>query len=143
MKFKNKNMLLLVAVMGSIIAASSQATPCVANGLELFPAAYDGKDSSSELKFLTKDPFLLDIESYHLDPDKRLVQIKITKSSSIELGKITENFIEKRLAIVVDGNVASAPVIKTKITGQELAITFDSDQSLVEFGKVLEANTNC
>jgi preprotein translocase subunit SecD len=48
---------------------------------------------------------------------KSMVEITFTQQGGEKLGKLTGDWIEKRLAILVDDKFIAAPIIKTKITG--------------------------
>jgi preprotein translocase subunit SecD len=44
------------------------------------------------------------------------VAISFTEQGQEKMGKLTEGWVGKRLAVLLDGKVVSAPVLKTKIT---------------------------
>jgi len=60
------------------------------------------------------------IDSQYNEP---YVSIKFDKKGSRDFAKVTEENIKKRLAIVLDNKVYSAPVIQDKIAGGEARIT--------------------
>jgi preprotein translocase subunit SecD len=45
------------------------------------------------------------------------IEIRFSDRGSEKMGRLTEEWLEKKLAILVDGRLVAAPVIRSKITG--------------------------
>lgn len=63
------------------------------------------------------------IASGGMESGQAVVNLALKSSGARKFGRVTGRNIEKRLAIVLDSTVYSAPVIKSKITGGEAQIT--------------------
>jgi preprotein translocase subunit SecD len=59
------------------------------------------------------------VDQKTLDP---IIDIRLTEAGTKKIGKLTEDNIGKLLAVVVDGKVISAPVIRAKV-GEHAVIT--------------------
>lgn len=144
MKMEIKPLLVLVSVLSSLATAQAAGKePCSTKGLDLFPAEYAAGSSESDLRFLTASPFQLSILNYELVPESRLVRLTLSKKSAKELSKLSEKFLEKRLAVVVDGQVVSSPVIRQKISGDSLAVTFHDLAGYEAFAATVAASETC
>jgi protein-export membrane protein SecD len=74
------------------------------------------------------------------DPTQLNVVFRLNRRGSMEFGRVTGDNVGRRLAIVLDGRVRSAPVIQTKIAGGEGRITgLDSDDEANDLSIVLRA----
>ncbi len=121
----------------------------VPRGTELL---YQDKEDR-ETQRVTKIPFLVkkrslltgayltdakvEIDSQYNEP---YVSIKFDKKGARIFAKITEENVKKRLAIVLDNKVYSAPVIQEKIPGGEARITGSfTDQEARDLAIVLRA----
>jgi preprotein translocase subunit SecD len=51
---------------------------------------------------------------------KPTVEITFTKKGAIKIGKVTEEHLDKPLAILIDGKVVSAPIIRSKLSQKAL-----------------------
>jgi preprotein translocase subunit SecD len=59
-----------------------------------------------------------DVTKSEVTDDERgrvAVAVEFTKRGRANIGKLTEGWIDKRLAVFVDGKIVSTPVIKSKI----------------------------
>jgi preprotein translocase subunit SecD len=59
------------------------------------------------------------------------VLVTLTEKGKERFARLTEGSIGKRLAVVVDGKIVAAPVVRTKISGGSLVITgnFDAEEA--------------
>jgi preprotein translocase subunit SecD len=53
----------------------------------------------------------------------RAVSIRLTKEGSKKIAQLTQRHLNKPLAILVNGQVISAPVVRSKITGENILLT--------------------
>ena len=101
------------------------------------------------LYFLRKKPELTGADvatarvGINLDPDRPNapgVTLTLTRGGSTVFSRVTGANIGRQLAIVLDGNVRSAPVIKTKIPRGEASITGNfTDKEAADLSIVLRA----
>lgn len=74
------------------------------------------------------------------DPTQLNVAFRLNRRGAMEFSRLTGDNIGRRLAIVLDGKVRSAPVIQSKIPGGEGRITgLDSDDEANDLSIVLRA----
>jgi preprotein translocase subunit SecD len=52
-----------------------------------------------------------------------VIEIVLTKEGQKKLAKLTEEHVDKPLAILVDGKVIAAPVVRDKVPGEKAIIT--------------------
>ncbi len=57
------------------------------------------------------------------------IDLTFTSEGRKRFAEVTRHSIDKRLAIIIDGHVVSAPVIRTEISGGKAIITGDFGQS--------------
>ncbi|MGH7294527.1 MAG: SecDF P1 head subdomain-containing protein, partial [Polyangiaceae bacterium] len=63
------------------------------------------------------------------------VAVTLSDAGGRRFADVTEQWVNRRLAILVDGHVDSAPVVKSRIAGGRLSITMgagDPDQQLAD-----------
>jgi hypothetical protein len=89
-----------------------------------------------------------DVETADVALDKQTrepyVAVKLTNEGAKKFETVTEEWVDRRLAIVLDGQVESAPMIRTKIAGGRLSITMghgDPEKQLAD-AKRLERALN-
>ncbi len=103
---------------------------------------YRTQDGKSEALFLTPE-VLLDAPSIksarvqHNSDTQPAVQITLTPAGAQKFGEVTEKLLNKRIAIIVEGRVASAPVIRSAIYGGELILTVSTDKEADEMAAQL------
>jgi preprotein translocase subunit SecD len=74
------------------------------------------------------------------DPSRLNVGFRLNRQGAIVFGRFTGENIGRRIAIVLDQKVRSAPVVQTKIPGGEGRITgLDSDEEAADLAIVLRA----
>jgi preprotein translocase subunit SecD len=82
---------------------------------------------------LTRD----DVTEARIDKDERgrpAVTLKFSPAASERMGKLSESLLNRQLAILVDGALTSAPVVRSKITSAALIsgdLTDDQVQRIV------------
>jgi len=66
------------------------------------------------------------------------VDAEFDKADASKLGDVTGKAVEKQLAILLDGKVLSAPVVKEPLTGGKVAFAFgtasEAEQVVAELG---------
>ncbi len=67
------------------------------------------------------------------------VEVVFTEEGRQKFASLTKNNVEKHLAIIVDGEIVSAPIIKTPITGGMARITGDFSEA--EANRIAEGIT--
>jgi preprotein translocase subunit SecD len=55
--------------------------------------------------------------------DQAMVEIRLTEKGQKKFARATERHVNKPLAILVNGKVVSAPIVRDKITGENLQLT--------------------
>ena len=70
--------------------------------------------------------------------ERQTVVAEFDKADARRLGDVTGKAVEKQLAILLDGKVLSAPVVKEPLTGGNMAFTFgtaaEAEQVAAELG---------
>lgn len=56
-------------------------------------------------------------------PDEQAYAIRLTRAAATRFEEVTGAAIGRRLAVVIDGKVAMAPVIRTRIVGGQVVVT--------------------
>lgn len=89
-------------------------------------ASFDGVRSM----LLEGEPIITEADVLHADvvldsgpPDRYSVRVTLKPNAGERFRVATRNAIQRRIAIVVDGRIDSAPVVKAEIGGGRLTIT--------------------
>lgn len=74
-------------------------------------------------------------------PGRPEIDVTFTPKGSKQFTEVTRHSINKRLAIIIDGQLVSAPVIKSEITGGKAMISgnFTRDEALALSNKINQA----
>lgn len=103
---------------------------------------YRMQDGQVEALFLMPE-VLLDASSIksaradHVSNNESVVRITLTGAGAQKFGEMTEKLLNKRIGIVVEGRVVSAPVIRSAIYGGELILTVPTDKEANEMAAKL------
>jgi preprotein translocase subunit SecD len=84
-----------------------------------------------------------DIEEAKAGKDERMrpmVGITLTRQGGEKMGRLTGDWVGKRLAILVDGRLVSAPVVRTKITNAALILGDFTEAEARQIARSLQAN---
>ncbi|MCP5560535.1 MAG: hypothetical protein H7A55_22570 [Verrucomicrobiaceae bacterium] len=115
--------------LASLWSFSQAAEPVIAMRL-LSPTPHEGVSemkTGDEMVWVEKEILIddNDIASAALGADRNgpIVTIKFTKEGSERFAKVTKASIGMRLAIIHDGKILMAPVIRDEITGGEAILS--------------------
>ena len=72
--------------------------------------------------------------------DRQTVVAEFDKADSNKLGDVTRKALEKRLAVLLNGKVISAPVVKGPLTGGKVAFTFGTASEAGQVAAALGAS---
>jgi hypothetical protein len=70
------------------------------------------------------------------------VVAEFDKADASMLGDVTGKALEKQLAILLDGKVLSAPVVKEPLTGGNLSLAFETASEAEQVAAELDASTS-
>ncbi|MDR1190752.1 MAG: hypothetical protein LBK60_03685 [Verrucomicrobiales bacterium] len=105
-----------------------------------------GDAANGQTFFVSKEKILDDrdvISAQMIERDDTFsVNLKLTENGKEKFAKLTKETIGKRLAILLNGKLYSAPVVRTEITGGELEISYfafttkaEAKELIAAFGK--------
>ncbi len=72
--------------------------------------------------------------------DRQTVVAEFDKADSNKLGDVTRKALEKRLAVLLNGKVISAPVVKAPLTGGKVAFAFGTASEAGQVAAALGAS---
>ncbi len=128
--------LLLASLVGILAIACSTKTPAkVGVDKDISVAIYSTTERGGAID--TVSPCLLE-ETVHISellgyPDDDGITMPFTLSDTAKYAEITGNNLEKRIAISVNGQVLSTPVVKMKIENGACSVMLDEAQTKVLF----------
>lgn len=123
---------LLASLVGILAIACSAKTPAkVSVDKDLSVAIYSTTERAGAID--TVSPCLL-TETVHISellryPDANGITMSFTLSDTAKYAEITEDNLEKRIAISVNGKVLSTPVVKMKIENGACSVMLDEKQT--------------
>ena len=123
---------LLASLVGILAIACSAKTPAkVSVDKDLSVAIYSTTERAGSID--TVSPCLL-TEPVHISellryPDDNGITMPFTLSNTAKYAEITEDNLEKRIAISVNGQVLSTPVVKMKIENGACSVILDEKQT--------------
>ena len=91
---------------------------------------------------------LLSVESItaawveHNSEGEPIVRIKFTAAGTEKFGELTQKLLNRRMAILLEGQVISAPVIRTPICGGDVILTARTEESAAEIAAKLNPPPN-
>lgn len=88
---------------------------------------------------LTGDSIVSALAAFNPDENRYFVQLKLDKAGAVVFDALTAANTKKRVAIVLDDNVDSAPVIQSRIPGGNVSITLGGSRTSQEILKEAEA----
>lgn len=127
---------LLASLVGVLAIACSAKTPAkVSVDKDISVAVYPTTEREGAID--TISPCLLE-ETVHISellryPDNDGITMPFTLSDTAKYAEITGNNLEKRIAISVNGQVISTPVVKMKIENGACSVILDEKQAKVLF----------
>jgi preprotein translocase subunit SecD len=103
---------------------------------------YRKPDGKNEALFLMPEvlldaPSIKSARADHNGKGEPAVRIALTQAGAQKFGELTEKLVNKRIGIIVSGQVVSAPVIRTAIYGGELIVTVPTDKEAAEMAAKL------
>ena len=123
---------LLASLVGVLAIACSAKTPAkVSVDKDISVAVYPTTEREGAIA--TISPCLLE-ETVHISellryPDNDGITMPFTLSDTAKYAEITGNNLEKRIAISVNGQVISTPVVKMKIENGACSVILDEKQA--------------
>jgi preprotein translocase subunit SecD len=103
---------------------------------------YRKPDGTSEALFLMPEVLLTTPAIKTARPDRDsdgspMVKIALTEAGAQKFGEVTQKLINKRIGIVLDGQLVAAPVIRSAIYGGQLIITTSGEKEAAEMAREL------
>ena len=143
-----------VLVLVGAVACQNPATPIAAVSVEFRPTFDEPAEGltpmvavSSDVTIYVSDEVVLTNEDIRSATARRSdemgpsVFVRLTEEASERFGDATEAMINKKLAILLDGEVVSAPVVRSRIT-TSVQITGDfSEEEAERIADGLNAST--
>lgn len=123
---------LLASFVGILAIACSAKTPAkVSVDKDISVAVYSTVKSEGTID--TVSPCLL-TETVHISellryPDDKGITMPFTLSDTAKYAEITGDNLEKRIAIIVNGQILSTPVVKMKIKNGACSVILDEKQA--------------
>lgn len=123
---------LFASLVGILAIACSAKTPAkVSVNKDIFVAVYSTTEREGAID--TVSPCLL-TETVHISellryPDDDGITMPFTLSDTAKYAEITGDNLEKRIAISVNGQVLSTPVVKMKIENGACSVILDEKQT--------------
>ncbi|MEF2643984.1 MAG: hypothetical protein U0M50_07985 [Paramuribaculum sp.] len=123
---------LLASFVGILAIACSAKTPAkVSVDKDISVAVYSTVKSEGTID--TVSPCLL-TETVHISellryPDDEGITMPFTLSDTAKYAEITGDNLEKRIAIIVNGQILSTPVVKMKIKNGACSVILDEKQA--------------
>ena len=136
------SVLVLVSVISSSHAFSRDRK---SSGVDVFAASVDGTDLDHDgsLAFLHDRPVISpsSIELLKIDPRSLSIEFTVTKSEAKVMNGFLDKYPDKRMAFVHDGKLLFSPVIKARLTGEGMRVSF-SDRASFEYAVQSLSNSN-
>ena len=130
---------LLASLVGFLATACSTNTPAkISVDKDILVAVYSTTDNENITD--TVSPCLLE-ETVHISellryPDDDGLTMPFTFSDTAKYAELTGNSLEKRIAISVNGQVVSTPVVKMKIENGACSVVLDEAQRKALFPNI-------
>lgn len=132
-KQKLKSVLLLVTVLAG--TGSAHASSGKSSGIDVFAASIPDTPAteSSGLSFLHDRPVLSSagLKLDHVDHKNLAIEFQITQDEVKLINSFLDQYPDKRLAFVHEGRVLFSPMIKARLTGEGMRVSFN-DRSAFE-----------
>ncbi len=150
MKYKSKNAMLVLLMSLNALSSSASSNPQglhASQTLDVFAAEYGSpsdprceKGTDPCLIFLSDQPvFTLHDFSYTATQGQQPgIEIKIGDRGVAALNRVLDQYKDKRIAIIYDGQIIHAPTIKERLVGDGIFLTFSDENRLEEVKKILE-----
>lgn len=122
------SVLVLVSVMSS---AQSFGKTKGSAGIDLFAASVTGPEAlatgSEPLTFLHDRPVLSpsSIELLNIDEKGLAIEFTVSKAEARVINRFLDKYPDKRMAFVHEGKLLFSPVIKARLTGEGMRISFN------------------